>query len=560
MLKALNIENIAVAKNLDVEFAPGFTVLTGKTGAGKSIIMDSLSLILGAKSQRELIRNGEDSAKVMALFALGEKNNDLLEEFNISSDENGELAFFRIINSEGRNTCKANGKSIAMSALREAGSTLVSMHGQNETVTLFDKKEYIGVLDDYAGTAQFLAEYKVHYSRLLTKIKELSDFKAAMGDRDVLTDILKFQIAEIDKAKLNDFDEEEKLERLRIRLKNTEHITKSAMLVTRALAPTEKGASASYLLERASAALMNLKDALDGAADMAARLDEYRVDLIDIAERARELVAGDGDEEPDKQLDKIESRLNLITKLKKKYGYSIEEIITFRNNAAKRLEGLDEGEAHIADLERECSRLLDVAKCTADKLSEMRRAAATSMTEEIMDTLKFLDMPKVRFAIEIRTLTGTDTGLNAHGCDDVDFTVATNPGEPRVSMAKIASGGELSRIMLAIKCAQAKKAGTGTVVFDEIDTGVSGGTSERIGIKLKELSKTAQVICVTHSPQISAHADTHLLIEKREVDGRAESSVRELAPEERVAEIARMIGGIDITDKQISAAREMLKI
>lgn len=560
MINALNIENIAVAKNLDIEFSSGFTVLTGKTGAGKSIVMDSLSFILGAKAQRELIRNGENIAKVTAIFAPSKTINDALSEYNISADENGELTFCRTLNDEGRNSCKVNGKSTPMATLREAGSMLVSVHGQNETVTLFDKKEYIRVLDDYASSGQLLSEYEKQYSRLIGKRKELSEFRASLGDRDVLTDILKFQIAEIDKAKLNDFDEEEKLERLRTRLKNTEHITKSALLVSRALAPSEKGASASYLLERASAALMKLKDALDGAADMAARLDEYRVDLIDIAERAKELVSGDLEEEPEKQIDKIESRLNLITKLKKKYGYSIEEIVSFRNNAAKKLEGLDEGETHIADLERECSRLFSAAKATADKLSQMRRAAAYSMTAEIMETLKFLDMPKVRFAIEIRTLTETDTGLNPRGCDDVDFTVATNPGEPRVSMAKIASGGELSRIMLAIKCAQAKKAGTGTVVFDEIDTGVSGGTSERIGIKLKELSKTAQVICVTHSPQISAHADTHLLIEKREVDGRAESSVRKLNDEERVAEIARMIGGIDITDKQISAAREMLQL
>ncbi len=521
--------------------------------------MDSLSFILGAKAQRELIRNGEDAAKVSAIFFPGDSINDALGEYNISRDENGELTYFRTLNTDGRSSCKVNGKSTSLSSLRETGSILVSMHGQNETVTLFDKKEYIKVLDAYAGTAQMLSVYERQYAGYTAKKKELSDFKASMGDRDVLCDILKFQIGEIDKAKLNDF-EEEKLERLRTRLKNTEYITKSAMLVSRALAPSEKGASASYLLERASAALMNLKDALDGAADMAARLEEYRIDLIDIAERARELVAFDVDEDPEKQLNKIENRLGLIAKLKKKYGYSIEEIIDFRNKAAKRLEGLDEGDAHIADLERECSRLLSYARDTADKLSEMRRLAASAMTVEIMETLKYLDMPKVRFAIEIRTLTDAEDGLNSKGCDDVDFTVATNPGEPRMSMAKIASGGELSRIMLAIKCAQAKKAGTGTVVFDEIDTGVSGGTSERIGIKLKELSRTAQVICVTHSPQITAHADTHLLIEKNEVDGRAESTVRELGYEERVSEIARMIGGIDITDKQISAAKEMLKI
>ncbi len=554
MLKALTIENIAVAKDLDIDFAPGFTVLTGKTGAGKSVIMDSLSQILGAKTQRDLLRSGEDTAKITAIFSV----TDELKNTGVSPDENNELTLIRTLTSDGRSAVKVNFKSAPLSHLREIGSVLVSMHGQNETVTLLDKNSYVQILDSYACNSDFLNEYTKHYSAYINKKKELEEFRASIGDKDVLCEVLKFQIAEIDKAKLSDFEEEEKLERLRTRLKNTEHIVKSANLVSRALAPSDKGASASYLLERASAALLNLKDALDGAEDMAARLNEYRCDLIDIAERARELVSDDFDDDGEKQLDKIESRLNLIAKLKKKYGYSIEEILAFRNNAANRLRGLDEGEEKIAELERECRQFLTLARESADRLSILRREAATKMTLEIMETLRYLDMPKVRFSIEIRALSDSDNGLNKNGCDDVDFAVATNPGEPKMSLAKIASGGELSRIMLAIKCAQAKKAGTGTVVFDEIDTGVSGGTSERIGIKLKELSEKIQVICITHSPQISAHADTHLLIEKHEVNDRAESMVRELTREERVNEIARMIGGIDITDKQISAAKEML--
>ena len=554
MLKALTIENIAVAKNLDIDFAPGFTVLTGKTGAGKSIIMDSLSQILGAKTQRDLIRSGEDNAKITAIFSV----TDELTDLSATADENNELTLIRALTSDGRSSVKINYKSAPLAQLREVGSALVSMHGQNETVTLLDKNSYIQILDSYACNSDYVNEYAKYYTALVSKKRELQEFKDSIGDKDVLCEVLKFQIAEIDKAKLNDFEEEEKLERLRTRLKNTEHIVKSANLVSRALAPSDKGASASYLLERAAAALLNLNDALDGAEDMAARLNEYRCDLIDIAERTRELVSDDFDDEPDKQLDKIEARLNLITKLKKKYGFSIEEILTFRNNAALRLKGLDEGEEKIAELERECKQLLKLARESADRLSISRRDASTKMTLEIMDTLKYLDMPKVRFSIEIRAVNDNSDGLNKYGCDDVDFVVATNPGEPKMSLAKIASGGELSRIMLAIKCAQAKKSGTGTVVFDEIDTGVSGGTSERIGIKLKELSEKIQVICITHSPQISSHADTHLLIEKLEVNGRVESNVRVLTHQERINEIARMIGGIDITDTQISAAKEML--
>ncbi len=560
MLRAITIENIAVAKCLNIELADGFTVMTGKTGAGKSVIMDSLSFLLGGKGQRELIRSGETSASVSAVFQPSAALVASLEELGVKADEYGELSIVRTLNADGRSGAKINGKSVPVSLVREVGSKLVSMHGQNETVTLYDKNEYIRILDDYARNYDLLSEYEVVYKKLTSKSKELKSFKESLGEKSVLTDILKFQVSEIDKAKLNDFEEEEKLERLRARLKGAEHIIKSASLVSKALAPSEKGVGAAYLLERASAALMNLKDALDGAEDMAARLDEYRCDLIDIAERAREVAFADSDDEPEKQLDKIEARLSQISKLKRKYGATIEDIINFRNDAKNKLRDLDEGEAKIADLEREIKILLTSATKVADELSAKRRDAAVNMTLEISDILKYLDMPKVRFSVEIKKVTDGEFKLNKRGSDDVDFTVATNPGEPSQSLAKIASGGELSRIMLALKSVQARKAGAGTVVFDEIDTGVSGGTAERIGIKLKELAEAAQVICVTHSPQVSAHADCHCLIEKSEVNGRAESSVRELGYEDRVNELARMIGGIEITDKQLSAAREMLTI
>lgn len=558
MLRALTIENIAVAKCLNIEFGDNFTVMTGQTGAGKSVIMDSLSYLLGGKGQRELIRNGENLATVSALFAPNGKTSSSLQELGVAADEFGELSIVRTLSIDGKSSAKINGKSVSVSLLRQVGSMLVSMHGQNETVTLFDKNEYIRVLDDYARNAELLAEYEAVYKKLKAKAKELKDFKESLGERSVLTDILKFQVNEIDKAKLNDFDEENKLERARARLKNAEHTIKSALLVSKALAPNEKGVGAAYLLERASAALLNLKDVLEGAEDMSARLDEYRCDLIDIAERAKDVAAVDSDEEPDKQLDRIEKRLAQITKLKRKYGSSIEEIITFRDDAKNKLKDLDEGEAKIIELEHNIKLLRSSADNIAHDLSKNRREAAVDMILEITDILKYLDMPKVRFSIEIKKLIDSDFNLNRKGCDDVDFVVATNPGEPAQSLAKIASGGELSRIMLALKSVQARRAGAGTVVFDEIDTGVSGGTAERIGIKLKELASASQVICVTHSPQVSSHADCHCLIEKKEINGRAESFVRELDYEDRVGELARMIGGIEITEKQISAAREML--
>ncbi len=558
MLRALTIENIAVAKCLNIEFNDDFTVMTGQTGAGKSVIMDSLSYLLGGKGQRELIRSGETNAVVTGLFTPDYDIAASLQDIGVSADEYGELTITRALNIDGKSSAKINGKSVSVSLLRQVGSKLVSVHGQNETVTLFDKNEYVAILDDYARNSELLTEYEEIYKKLVIKVRELKDFKETLGEKSVLTDILKFQVNEIDKAKLNDFDEENKLERIRARLKDTEYIVKSAMLVSKALAPNEKGVGAAYLLERASSALMNLKDVLDGAEDYSAKLNEYRCELIDIAERAKEVAMIDSDEEPEKQLDKIETRLNQIYKLKRKYGSTIEEIISFRNEAKEKLKDLDASDAKILELEHSIKILQSGANKIASELSKNRREAAVNLILEITDILKYLDMPKVRFSIEIKKLTENPLGLNKKGCDDVDFVVATNPGEPAQSLAKIASGGELSRIMLALKSAQARKSGAGTVVFDEIDTGVSGGTAERIGIKLKELSKTSQVLCVTHSPQVSAHADYHLLIEKKEIDGRAESFVRELNYNERVGELARMIGGIEITEKQLSAAKEML--
>lgn len=551
MLKALTIQNIAVAKNLNIDFSKGFTVLTGKTGAGKSVIIDSIALLLGAKGQRDLVRQGESTASVTAVFD-GEPDCD-------GFDENGELCIERTLTKDGRSTAKINGKSVSLSLMKEYAVKQLALHGQNDTVSLYEKAEHIILLDEYADAAKEVEDYSKIYVRLCEKKTEIADLEKSLEDRSMMTDILKYQISDIEKARLSDPAEEEKLEKLRTKIKSIEQISKNANLVYRALAPGEKGASASYLLERAAQALRQLSDVMENAEDLAMKLEEYKYEVIDIAEQAKDIVEGDDISDPEKQLDVIESRLALFSRLKKKYGGTLEEVIAFRDDAKRKLRDLEGGEDRMEELRLEYRNLAKKATAAAELITEKRREAGSRLSEEVMSTLKSLDMPKVRFFVDIRKASGEDK-FNARGTDEVDFTVITNPGEEAQPLYKIASGGELSRIMLALKCAQTKKSAQSTVIFDEIDTGVSGGTAERIGIKLEALSENIQVICVTHSAQVAAHADNHFLIEKNEVGGRMESSVRTLQGDERVGELARIIGGINVTEMQYSAARDLLNM
>ncbi len=550
MLKALSVQNIAVAKNLNIDFSDNFTVLTGKTGAGKSVIIDSIALLLGSKGQRDLIRQGEKSASVLAVFQ-GEPNAD-------GFDENGELTIERTLSQDGRSTAKINSKTVSLSVMKETAVKLMSLHGQNDTVSLYDKGEHILLLDGYADTLDSVLEYGKIYSQLVAKKSEIAELERSLEDRSMMTDILKYQISDIDKVRITDPLEEEKLEKLRTKIKSLEHVTKNANLVYRALAPGEKGASAAYLLERAAQSLRQLSDVMENAEDLAQKLLEYRYELIDIAEQAKDIIDGDDVRDPEKQLDIIESRLAAFSRLKKKYGPTLEDVIMFRDNAKRRLKDLEGGEDRMEELRFEYRAIAKDAEALAEVISEKRKEAGKKLSEEVMTTLKSLDMPKVKFFVDIRKCQGEDK-FNQRGTDDVDFTVITNPGEEAQPLYKIASGGELSRIMLALKCAQTTKSAQSTVIFDEIDTGVSGGTAERIGMKLESLAQNVQVLCVTHSAQVAAHADSHLLIEKNEVDGRMESSVRALEGKERVEELARIIGGINVTEMQYRAAEDLLE-
>ena len=560
MIRSLYIENIAVARRVNIEFSEGFTVITGETGSGKSVIIDSLSLVAGGKSQREMIRSGEQRALVSAVFS-DLPDIPVLGEMDIEADENGEFEIQRVLTVDGRSTVKINRRTVPLSVLREIGPGLVSIQSQSEARNLLDKSFHLDMLDECADTEESLNEYMQLYAEWTKLHALLDELKNSLRQKNMLSDILSYQVKEIDGAKLTDSGEEEKLRVLRTKIKNIERIQKYSDFVYHALAQNEKGASAAVLLQKSAAALRQLADVMPEAEDLASRLESYRYEIADIGETAYALTADSDITNPEAQLNTIEARLSLIERLKRKYGETVEEILAFRKNAADKLSEFSSGEDRIAEMEAEIGQLRLALADVAGRLSEKRRTAAEKISREVCETLTYLDMPKVRFVVNVRRMFDVDGAeqFGPRGSDEVSFLIATNPGEPPMPLAKIASGGEMSRVMLALRSVINTKRGASTVIFDEIDAGVSGGTSEKIGVKLKELSDTVQVLSVTHSPQISSLADTHLRITKSVSDGRAESSVEVLDTDGRVAEIARIIGGVSVTDTQRDAAREMIE-
>lgn len=557
MLRILRIENIAVAREVELELGRGFSVLTGETGAGKSILIDGLTLVLGGRISKDMIRPGEKNASVTAIFSDVENILPELDGLGIHPDEEGEITVRRVFSEDGKSSTKINGKSASVSELRELSSLLVNINGQNDTHTALDQSTHIDLLDEYSELDR--SAYSGLYREYLDAVRNLKEIKESLRDRSMMTDILKYQIKEIDAAKLSDPEEEEKLEKLRIKLKDIEKISKYTGIVVRALSQSEKGVTAAYMLEKAQAALEQLGGVMENAQELAEKLESMRYEIIDIAEQASDLIDSDM-QNPEEKLDHVEKRLSLISRLEKKYGADISEILSFREEAAKKLDALESGDLAVKEAEAALAKAYEAALAEADRLSGIRSENAKILSDQVGASLKYLDMPKARFEVKVSRDYSSDGKeiLNPNGCDSVCFMFTANPGYPMKELSKVASGGELSRTVLAIKCALAGKHGVNTVIFDEIDTGVSGATSQKIGMKLRELSKHIQVICVTHSPQVASLADTHFFIHKSEKDGKAESFVRLLTDEERISEIARIIGGVTVTDKQIQAAREML--
>lgn len=551
MLRSLHIENVAVIRRVDLDFREGFSVLTGETGAGKSIIIDSINLLLGNRVSRELLRSGAEQALVSAVFdGLSDGVCQRLEELGFSVEDHT-LMLQRTLGADGRSQTRLDGRVITQSLQREIARMLVSIHGQSDSQKLLQKSAHLELLDHYARPDAALAEYQTTFSALQSVRRQINSIRVDDSEKLRLREMLGYQIADIDAVKPKP-DEEETLTRERDRLANLEQINRQAELIYRALRGGEKG-SALSLVKRAGVALDQLGTMVEGTESLGDRLSFVASELEDLAERVI-AYADDDREDPTARIDRIETRLEAIAKLRRKYGNSVEEILAFRARAAERMAELDGSEERLEELETEEKRLTAEAKRQASILTRARKDAAREITSRVTEALAFLDMPRVRFEIAV-----APAELCESGADDVEFLIATNPGEPLLPLIRIASGGELSRIMLALRSVLDDRDGAATVIFDEIDTGVSGKTSRKIGIKLHETARATQVLCVTHSAQIASLADTHFRITKEENGGRAETRVTELSDERRVEEIARILGGIEITEVQRSAAREMIE-
>ena len=557
MLVSLHIENVAVIKSIDFDFSEGFMVLTGETGAGKSVVIDSINLLLGSKAERELIRTGQQQAMVSGLFAdLSDKTVTGLSALGIEVPDDGEILLQRTVSQDGKSRAMINGRSISLSMLKNITPLLVSVHGQTDTASLQDSKNHLEILDVYADIGELKNRYQEAFSTLEGIRKEIREVSDKLTESERLKEILQYQIKDIESANLKE-DEEDILVEKRAKLKNSEKITKNSEYVFKALKGSEKG-SVSYLLDRSMAALNQISDVVPAFSEYADRLRECLYQVDDIAEEVYAVI-DDIDGDPTATLNKIESRLDKISKLERKYGSTIRDVLEFCSKAKSELETLENSDGILKELHNKERKAYNEALILARELHDKRATAAKTLENTVKDTLEFLDMPKVVFFVSLKEMTkGEERLLTKDGGDLIEFYISANRGADPQPLAKIASGGELSRIMLALKSVISNKDGIPTVIYDEIDTGVSGKTARKIGIKMLSLSKTTQLFSVTHSAQIASLADKHFLISKGDINGETETSVKVLDTEGRINELSRILGGINITSAQRAAAEDML--
>ena len=557
MLLSLHIENIAVIKSLDLDFSSGFTVLTGETGAGKSIIIDSINLLLGAKADKELIRTGEAYAMVSGFFGDLTPNAIVaLSEVGISCDEDGNIIIQRTMHADGRSQIKINGRTVTLTVLRSVTPSLVAIHGQSDTASIAAPEKQLELIDIYASNSELLAEYKHLYAELESVRAEKNDVLKRQAERERMVEILRYQIKDIDDLAVYDGEEEELIDK-KLKIKNSEKITKNAGFVFKALKGSEKG-SVSFLLERSITALEQLSDVVPDFAGYAETLRDMHYKVDDIGEEVYAVIA-DMDSDPTETLNKIESRLDKLSKLKRKYGLTIADVLAFRDKAQGELDTLENSDEILKVLEAKECELYNDALAVADKLHARRTEASTEIEASVKETLEFLDMPKVVFYASIKAdFSEGKKVLTPLGYDQLEFYISANKGADAQPLGKIASGGELARIMLALKSAISDKDGISTVIYDEIDAGVSGKTARKIGIKMLSLAQSAQLFCVTHSAQIASLAEVHFLIKKRDVDSTTQTFVEQLDKSGRIAELSRILGGINVTDAQRKAAEDML--
>ncbi len=553
MLSVLHIENIAVIESADILFAPGFNALTGETGAGKSIVVDAMSAVTGERTSRELIRTGARSALVSGSFTT-DKNLPWFAENGFAPDENGEVLLQREIMPDGKNVCRINGRPVTVAQLKALGRQLLNIHGQHDGQQLLDESCHLEYLDRFGGAEEPLAAYRAAWETLTALDKKIAALQMDESEKARRVDTLQFQINELERAGLQP-GEEEALDERREILRSAADLSEAAQSAHFALSGDEDSAGAVALLmeaERALERVAGVSPDLDGLREA---LTDCRCQAQDVADTARDL-SGSFDFEPG-ELDQLEGRLDLLYRLKKKYGSTVEEMIDYLDRSQRELDEIQFADDALLRLEGERAKTLKAAKALAASLSQLRKERGKALEERIQSELAQLDMPKVRFKVEFEELA-TGDGLNADGMDTVRFLMSANVGEDLKPIQKIASGGELARIMLCLKNVLAENDDVGTLVFDEVDTGVSGRAAQKVAEKLAEVARHKQVLCVTHLPQIAAMADTHFSVEKGERSGRTFTAVETLDREKRRAELARLTSGDRITDASLVSAGELL--
>ena len=547
MLTSLKIENVAIIESAAIEFGCGLNVLTGETGAGKSIVIDSINAILGERTSRDIIRTGAQSAKVYAVFEdVNERVRNFLDENGIDC-EDGVLIINRTLSREGKNVCRINGAPVTVSMLREIGGELIDIHGQHDNQSLLSPEKHCGFVDSFAGNADLFADYREKYGRLCeirSKLKKLTTDESSKSQR---IDFLTYQIDELEKAEIT-IGERDELKARKSLINNSQKVIESLNIAYEALKADGAGID---MITDAESEIANASAYMETLGEASEKITDIRYELEDIAETVRDAMT-EVDFDPT-ELEDIDERLDLLYRLSKKYGDTEEEMLEYLEKARAELDNIAFSEERVKELQKQEKEALAETETAACKLTESRKTAGEKLSNAICSELEFLDMPNVRFVVKCN-----DIGLTENGKDEIEFLISANAGEEPKPLAKIASGGELSRIMLAIKNVLAETDGVDTMIFDEIDTGVSGRAAQKIAMKLRSASKGRQVICVTHLAQIAAQGDVHLYISKSVSDGKTYTNIKSLIEEERVAEIARIMGGMEITKLQLESAREML--
>ena len=551
MLCEIKIENVAVIEKAAAVFSDGLNVLSGETGAGKSILIDSINAILGNRTSREIVRSHTPKAMIWATFrGIGAKTRAQLADAGYEAEN--ELLLYREITAEGKSTCRINGMPATASVVRDICSGLINIHGQHDNQSLMNPARHLGILDSFAQNETAHDAYYVVYKELCRVKKEIDALSMDETEKERRIETLRFQIEEIGAAELRPGEEDELLNR-RTLIRNAQTVTEQLNIAYAALSGAEDAPGAGEMLGSAATALESISSLSEDFAPLAEQMSGLYYTARDAASDIADILARC--EFDPQALDAVEERLDLIYRMKQKYGGDVQDIPAYLDAATAELDGIETGAQRLDELYDRQAALYDKAKALADALTQTRLEAFERFNAQITDALRFLNMPGIRF-----TLSHKKGPLAGSGQDSVEFNISTNPGEEPKPLAKIASGGELSRIMLAVKSALADKDDIGTVIYDEIDTGVSGLAAGRIGEKLKQTAQGRQVICITHTAQIAAQADNHLLIRKNVSEDRTYTEIDALSGEGRVQELARMISGDKITELALANAREMLRM